>query len=459
MQRREPPEKGVLARLLRPLSDSVRNILAIAGMTFKDGIRKRALFTIVLFAILVVVSGFLPWVRPDFRIQQMTRICLGGIAFFGMVVAIFLASPNLPDDISRKTIFTVLTKPARRWHILAGKILGLAYILAIMLVIMGAMSYAHIRFWDWKMGAEPGNLPRLQGHKRTYATAVEYRDRILKVSEPIIKSERAIASGFERITFHFRGLENERFRGDTVFCEIVLFSHGFSYVDGEGTGLFQAKNPSTGAVVTEVFGAETLQPKHVGFPRAMIDANGDVSLTLITRHEQASYSAMASSVAVLSQPSGYVVNFAKALALMYMQYMVLVFIATAASTFLTSTVSVITALFVYFTGSFTEVLRGQALRLGTVTNIFTMAEHTHGPKAGIETAHALQLGINYLLRYFYLGISIAFPNLPAFSPTDKMAASEYISLAMLRDGLVYGLVYAGISFLVAWAVFRRKEVA
>lgn len=451
--------KGVLSRVFVRFRDAVLNILAIASMTFKDGIRKKVLFTILLFAILVIISGFLPWVRPEYRIQQMTRVCLAGIGFFGMVVAIFLAAPNLPDDISRKTIFTLLTKPARRWHILAGKMLGLAYILVIMLVIMGAMSYGHIRFWDWRMGFQAEQLPRLQGHKRTWADVVEYRGKKLAISEPMLESERAIASGFERITYHFRGLERERFRGDKVFAEVVLFSHAFSYVDDEGTGLFQARNPSTGAVAAQVFGAETLQPKHLGFSRNMIDADGSVSITLITRHKSGSYSAMASSVSILSQPSSYAANFAKALVLMFMQYMVLVFIATAASTFLTSTVSIITALFIYFTGSLAGILRDQALKLGTEANIFTMAGHSHGPGEAASATYSLQLGINFLLRYFYLGISIAFPNLSDYNPADEMAASEYISPAALWDGLGYGLIFALLAFLVAWAVFSRKEVA
>ncbi len=460
MQKPPSADEALLSRLLERVSHASACILAVASITFKDGLRKKALFTITLFAVLVIVSGFLPWVRADFRIQQLTRVSLGGMAFFAMVVAIFLAAPNIPDDISRKTIFTVMTKPARRWHMLAGKVLGLGYILAIMLVMMGTLTYAHIRYLDYRMGLDEGELPRLQGHKRTYAAEVEHEGRSLQLSEPIIESGRALASGFERITYHFRGLDRRQFRGETAFCQVVLFNHAFSYVDDVGTALFLARNPSTGAVVTEIFGAETLQPRFIAFPKAMIDANGDVSITLITRHDMGSYSAMASSAAVLSQPSLYVINFVKGLALLFMQGMVLVFIATAASTFLTSTVSVITALFVYFTGSLTGIIRDQALALGTEESIFTMAEHTHGtPEMATGVTRSMQMGVDYLLRYFYLGISIAFPNLPAFSPTDRMATSEYISLGALWGGLSYGLVYAAIAFGVAWAVFQRKEVA
>ncbi|MHC4713802.1 MAG: ABC transporter permease [Planctomycetota bacterium] len=444
----------------REIRNSVLNILALASITYKDALRKKALFTIGLFAVLMFASGFFAWVRPEYRLQQMTRICLGGIGFFGMVLAIFLAAPNLPDDISRKTIFTVMTKPARRWHILAGKILGLAYVLAIVLVVMGAMSYAYISFWSWKMGPHESGLPLLQGHKRTHAASVEYLGKALEVSEPMLESQRAIASGFERVKFNFTGLDKEHFKGEKVFAELTLFSHGYSVdpLTDQGTGLMQAQNPTTGETASEIFGAMALQPLFVGFPGHMIDDQGAVSITLITRLESGNYSAMAASVAVLSQPSGYFLNFLKALLLMFMQYMLLVFIATAASTFLTSTVSVITALFVYFTGSLTEIVREQALKLGTETNIFAMAVHAHEEASG-GAGGATEVAVSFLMRYFYLGVSIAFPNLQAYDPAPAVASSEYISPATLWTGLAYGSVYAVFAFLVAWAVFRRKEVA
>lgn len=438
-------------------------LLAIASITFKDAIRKKVLVTLLFFTILVVVSGLLPSSGPEGRIRQMTQICLGGIGFFGMVAAVFLSAPNLPDDISKKTIFTVMTKPARRWHILAGKILGLAYVMAVLLVVMGTLSFANIRFWDWKLGAEEGGPARLDGHKRTYAREIENRGQKLTVSAPMIESDRAIASGIDRMTFTFEGLQSERFRGEKVFAEVVLFCHGFSYdkaSGGEGTALLEVKNPTTGEIASEIFGAESLQPVKIGFDRRLIDDRGRVLISVIRRLKSGSYSAIARSVTVLSQPSGYGMNFVKAMALLFMQFMVLVSVATMASTFLTSTVSTITAFFIYFTGSLTELLRAQALKFGTHTNVFTMSEHSHGHGHGAEEAiTGATLVANYLFRYFYLGISVVFPDLSAYNPTGRVSGGEYISHSMLWSGLLYGVFYSALAFLGAWVIFRRKEVA
>jgi hypothetical protein len=275
----------------------------------------------------------------------------------------------------------------------------------------------------------------------------------------MVDSKRAIVSGFDSVTYHFQGLRGERFRGDTAFVQVTVFCHGWTYDPNtrEGTAAVQVGNPTTGELRTVVFGADNLRPQAHGFPRSLIDKSGALDVTLLKHLPAGSYSAMAGSVAVLAQPEGgYATNFIKALVLMFMQYMVLVFVAIAASTFLTSTVSIITALFIYFTGSLADILRAQALKLGSEANIFTMARHSHQAEAiGLP---AFQWAVNVFLRYFYLGISVVFPNLSYYDPSAGVSANEYISYGTVFDGLWYGAVYSAAAFLIAWLVFRRKEV-
>ena len=436
-------------------------ILAIAKVTLKDALRKKVLFTILFFAVLLsVAAGFLPSVRPDDQVRQMVKISLAGMGFFGMVVAIFLSAPSLPDDISKKTIFTVMTKPARRWEIIAGKIVGLGYVLAIMLAIMGAAAYICIAAWGAKLSTGGSGLPLLGGNKPNYAKSIENHGLRLDVTQAMLDSKRAIVSGIDSITYHFEGLGTENYDGDTVYAKITLFNHGSTYdnVTFEGTAALHAINPSTGESKTDIFGAETLRPTFQEFPKSMIDKEGRLDIVVERHLPMGSYSAMASSVAVLSQPSGFGANFVKALFLMFIQYMLLVFIAVSASTILTSTVSTIFALFVYFTGSLTEILRNQALALGSEANIFTMAEHTH-EQPHVVTMSGGQWFVNMILRYFYLGISIMFPNLSSYDLSAAVSQNEYISSQTMVAGIWYGAVYAAGAFLIAWLIFRRKEVA
>jgi ABC-type transport system involved in multi-copper enzyme maturation permease subunit len=436
----------------------MHSILAIARVTLKDALRKKVLFVALLFAALLAVSsGFLPHVFAEEQVRQVSTVCLTGIGFFGMIVAVFLSAPSLPDDISKKTIFTVITKPARRWHVLAGKALGLGYVLGMLLAIMGSMSFIIIHVWAWRSAQKSGEPPRLDANRVTVASSVDHNGLTLELSQPIIESKRAIASGFDKITYHFTGLGGERFEGDTIFAQITLFSHSYALdpKTQEGTAAIDVTNPATGEVKKIVFGAETLRPKFLGFPRALVDKEGRLDITILRHLPIGSYSAMASSAAVLSQPSSYAMNFLKAMLMRFAQYMVLVFVATAASTFLTSTVSTVTALFIYFTGSLVELLRTQALSLGAGADIFTMAEHTHS-----ATEHTITLATwlaNMALRYFYLGVSVVFPNLDYFDFSHRITTNQYIENSRIFHGLVYAALYSAVVFAAGWLVFRRKE--
>ena len=437
----------------------MHSILAIASMTLKDALRKRVMFTILFFLVFMVSVVFLPVVRTEDRIRQLTTLCFGGIGFFGMIVAIFLSAPNLPDDIKSKTIFTVLTKPARRWQILAGKIMGLAYVLAFMLFVMGFSTFIYLNIWSHRLGGNPSGGSWLAVDKRNYAKVVERGGLKLELTDKMTESEVPVASGLDEITFHFEGLSDQKLGDESILIMLRLFAHNETYDpdSGEGTGGMQVRNPTTGESVTMAFGAETLQDVVLSVPRALVDNEGRVSVRLFKRLESGSYSAMASSVAVISRPSSYFFNFVKALCLMFIRYMVLVFIATAASTFLTSTVSNITALFIYFTGSLTELVRDQALKLGTELNIAHMGAHTHGDSTEQWTFMSSML--NFLLRYFYLGISVSFPNLSALDPVGAISEGSYIEVSRMLNCFTYGAVFAAVAFVFGWVVFSYKEVA
>ena len=47
---------------------------------------------------------------------MLIDVGLGSIRFFGMLIAIFLGTRLIPDEIEKRTIYIVLAKPVRRWR-------------------------------------------------------------------------------------------------------------------------------------------------------------------------------------------------------------------------------------------------------------------------------------------------------------------------------------------------------
>jgi len=118
----------------------MKNIVAVARLTCKEGLRHRLLYGVIIMAILfmtfaVLVSGF--FMRDIAKI--IIDFCLSTVSVGGLIVPIFLAVNMLAGDIERRTIFPLLSKPISRRSYILGKFGGLAMLTAlVMLILAGA---------------------------------------------------------------------------------------------------------------------------------------------------------------------------------------------------------------------------------------------------------------------------------------------------------------------------------
>lgn len=115
-------------------------LVAIALNTFREAVRDRILYGIVFFAL-----GFLLFnlVLGALSLHQEERVLidvgLAGISVFSVVIAVFLGVSLLFKEIEKKTLYTVLSKPVRRWEFIVGKFLGLVGTLLVQVVVMGVV--------------------------------------------------------------------------------------------------------------------------------------------------------------------------------------------------------------------------------------------------------------------------------------------------------------------------------
>ena len=101
-------------------------IWAIARNTFREAVRDRVLYNLVLFALLMV--GITPFIgRISIGIERIVLVNLGlaAITLFGVLIAIFIGIGLVAKEIEKKTLYTVLSRPVRRWEFIVGKYLGL----------------------------------------------------------------------------------------------------------------------------------------------------------------------------------------------------------------------------------------------------------------------------------------------------------------------------------------------
>ena len=118
----------------------MRPILAIAKTTIGEAIRRKVLLIILLIGLLFLIIapglGVLSTKSEDTVLRSMM---LGIIQLTSAVIAIVLTVYMIPNEIERRTIYTILSKPVHRWQFLVGKYLGAVGALGLMMALMSSV--------------------------------------------------------------------------------------------------------------------------------------------------------------------------------------------------------------------------------------------------------------------------------------------------------------------------------
>lgn len=114
-------------------------VLSIALNTFRENLRDKLLYNLLVFALLMIGSSLLLMrlTLGEFH-RLLLNVGLGSINIFGVLIAIFVGIGLVNKEIEKKTIYTIVSKPVARYQFLIGKYLGLTLTLFVNTLIMAA---------------------------------------------------------------------------------------------------------------------------------------------------------------------------------------------------------------------------------------------------------------------------------------------------------------------------------
>jgi len=114
-------------------------VLAIARNTFRENIRDKILYNLILFALLMILSSFvLGQLTLGYEDKVIVDLGLSAISVFGTLIAIFIGIGLVYKELERRTVYSLLAKPVHRWEFILGKYLGLLFTLLINVLVMTA---------------------------------------------------------------------------------------------------------------------------------------------------------------------------------------------------------------------------------------------------------------------------------------------------------------------------------
>src|SRR6059036_2574451 len=114
-------------------------VLTIARNTFRENIRDKILYNLIIYALLMILSSIaLGQLTLGHEAKVIVDLGLSSISIFGTLIAIFIGISLVYKELEKRTVYSLLAKPIQRWEFVVGKYLGLLFTITVNVVIMTA---------------------------------------------------------------------------------------------------------------------------------------------------------------------------------------------------------------------------------------------------------------------------------------------------------------------------------
>lgn len=123
-------------------------VVALALNTFRESIRDRIFYSLLVFAVLML--GF-SLVLGNLTIGDEVKIIkdfgLGAISLFGVLIALFVGISLVYKEMEKRTIYVILANPISRSQFVLGKYFGLSLTLLVEVVVMtvGLLALCYVK--------------------------------------------------------------------------------------------------------------------------------------------------------------------------------------------------------------------------------------------------------------------------------------------------------------------------
>lgn len=115
----------------------ISRLSAITLNTFREAVRDRVLYNLLFFVLLLVASAPL-FSQISIGMERLivVNVGLSAISLFGVIIAIFIGIGLVSKEIEKRTLYTILSRPVRRWEFVTGKYCGLVMTLVVNAALM-----------------------------------------------------------------------------------------------------------------------------------------------------------------------------------------------------------------------------------------------------------------------------------------------------------------------------------
>lgn len=237
---------------------SLARIFAIAKNAFREAVRDRILYNLILFVLLITASAiFLGEMTAGQEARVIVNLGLSSVLIFGAFISIFVGVSLVWKEIEKRTIYSIFSKPVTRGEFIIGKYFGLCLTLLVNVIVMGAgvtLALLYVKGNQFALSIWPAVL--LIFLELTILTAVG--TMFSSFSTPALS---ALLTFFVFVIGHFSsslrdlaqdlGSQQAKWFFDALYYILPNFSH-FSFITETAAGIAMPTSMFGGAAIYAV---------------------------------------------------------------------------------------------------------------------------------------------------------------------------------------------------------------
>lgn len=454
----------------------MQRVLAIVGLTWKAAVRYRLVW--VLAALLIAAVIGLPMlIKDDGTARGFTQILLtytlGSITALLGIATLWLSCGTLARDIEDAQIQMVAVKPIARWQIWIGKWLGIISVNALLLAIAGASVFFLLQWRATRLSPDQQKILRnevLVARAGAKEVLPDFQDVIEKelqrrlqsgsveaanvaavrkqIEEQVKAGIQSVRPGGQRPWRIDLGRAKDSLRDQPLFLRVKFFTAQNS-ASGTFAALWQVGNPET----TRVWQSEpmSLAPEtfhEFQIPANLFDTNGILEIVFANPNDATLLFPLDDGLEVLYRESGFGLNFARGMGIIFCWLALLAALGLAAASFLSFPVAAFVSLSVLIislsSGTLTSVVQE-----GTLLGV----DHESGAAAASSILDKVTIP-------FFRAVLKVINLVQGFSPIDSLSTGRsitwtHLGLAVAQIVLLLGGILAAIGIFT----FSRRELA
>ncbi|MDR4507253.1 MAG: ABC transporter permease [Candidatus Brocadiaceae bacterium] len=423
-------------------------IITIAIHTFQESVRRKIPHVLIGLGILIIV--FSPFIPTTEEPDALPKIMM--VVFFQVVVLVcnigilLLAATSIPREIESKTLYGILSKPISKLKFVLGRITGFSIVSALILAVLALFHLAAI---EWSASGLPEEYKGIvKAREMFHASQFSIQGKPHHVHGETIWIEGG-KKGFASWNFSELYAHDENKNSFEIECNIKIESDREHFDDIPL--IAKTENTLSGEFVTEVLSAKIDTPLTFKLNPAIIQKAGVVHIALSPESNSDFIGVTRENVKVFSVQQGFLLNYAKAIFITFLKFLLIVVVAVLGSSYLSTSVSVLYALVIFLCGHMVDFLRDFTLL------IHGHDIHAHGLETAMKKPNTFLLFLDSILKKPLEWVSFLLPDFKKFDSLKFLLKGVSIPDDSIGASVGYTALYACVCIVIATIILKNRE--